>query len=388
MDLSEASLKLHKKVQGKIAITSKVSVKTKRDLSLAYTPGVAAVCRAIARSPEKAYDYTIKANTVAIVTDGSAVLGLGNIGAEAALPVMEGKALLFKEFAGLNAFPLCFNTHNPLEIITGVKNIAPAFGGINLEDIKAPECFEIEAALQDLGIPVFHDDQHGTAIVILAGLINAAKVVGKRLENMKIVINGAGAAGIAVAKLLSCVGYDKRICTSVRDVIVLDSKGAIYKGRSGLNKYKHEIAQIVNKSDYRGSLPGALKGADVFIGVSTGGVLKPEMIKHMAEKPIIFAMANPIPEIMPKEAKRAGAAIIGTGRSDFPNQINNVLAFPGVFLGALQARSKTITNEMKLAAAYALATCVTPTTERILPDPLDKNVASRVAAAVKRAAKE
>lgn len=389
MDYGDESLSLHKKAKGKIEIRSKVHVKNKSDLSLAYTPGVAAVSRAIARDPRKAYDYTMKGNAVAIVSDGSAVLGLGNIGAEAALPVMEGKAVLFKEYAGIDAFPLCFRDQDPKEIIEAVQNIAPVFGGVNLEDIKAPQCFEIESALQNIGIPVFHDDQHGTAVVILAGLINAAQVVGKQLEDLTIVVNGAGAAGIAVTKLLSCVGYDKRICTSVKDIIVIDSKGIIAKGRKNLNPYKQEIAEVTNKTGIKDGLSKALEGADVFIGVSVGNVLTPEAIKTMAPKPIVFGMANPTPEIMPSLAKKAGAAVVGTGRSDFPNQINNVLAFPGIFRGALDARATVINNEMKLAAAYALAHFLKkPTAEKVLPDPFEKGVVKAIASAVKKAAEE
>ena len=388
MDVYEESLMLHKEKNGKIEIQSKIKLRNKKDLSLAYTPGVAGVCKAIASSPEKAYEYTLKGNTVAIVSDGSAVLGLGNIGAQAAIPVMEGKALLFKEFAGINAFPLCFENQNPQGIIEAVKNIAPVFGAVNLEDIKAPQCFEIEAALQDIGIPVMHDDQHGTAIVILAALMNAAKVVGKELEDLQIVVNGAGAAGTAVTKLLSCVGYDRRICHAVKDIIVLDSQGTIYQGRGGLNRYKDEISKITNKSRIKGTLKDAVKGADVFIGVSVAGALKPEMIGEM-DKPIIFAMANPVPEIMPNLAKKAGAVVIGTGRSDFPNQVNNALAFPGVFLGALHAHARMINNEMKLAAAYALSQCVSsPNAEKIIPDPFDKKVVPAIAAAVRKAAQE
>ncbi|MBI4182303.1 MAG: NADP-dependent malic enzyme [Candidatus Aenigmarchaeota archaeon] len=389
MDLSAEALELHAQARGKIQVAAKVPLRDRRDLALAYTPGVAAVCRAIARDPAEAYRYTIKGNTVAIVTDGSAVLGLGNIGAAAALPVMEGKALLFKAFAGIDAFPLCFTTQSPQDIIQAVRNIAPAFGGVNLEDIKAPECFEIEAALQDLGIPVFHDDQHGTAIVILAGLINAAKVVGKPLEGLRIVVNGAGAAGTAVAKLLTCVGYDRKLCTPVRDIIVLDSRGILHPSRTDLNPAKQELARLTNRSLLQGGLPEALQGADVFIGVSKGGLLPPDLIRSMAPRAIIFAMANPVPEIMPDLARAAGAAVVGTGRSDFPNQINNALAFPGVFLGALRARARSITSGMKLAAAYALAAAVpTPSVEEVIPDPFDPRVAEAVAQAVAAAARE
>ncbi|MBI4021266.1 MAG: NADP-dependent malic enzyme [Candidatus Aenigmarchaeota archaeon] len=383
------ALDLHRRLRGKIEIHSKIQVTDRKTLSLVYTPGVAAVSTAIAEAPEKAYDYTMKGNAVAIVTDGSAVLGLGNIGAEAALPVMEGKALIFKAFAGIDAIPLCFKDQNPREIIDAVKNIAPGFGGINLEDIKAPECFDIEAALQGIGIPVMHDDQHGTAIVILAGLINAAKVVGKRLEDLRIVVNGSGAAGTAVAKLLSCVGYDRRICTSVKEIIVLDSKGIIHRKRPDLNPYKRELVGFTNPAGVQGGLEDALCGADVFIGVSTGKVLPAASIRRMAKQPIVFAMANPTPEIMPDLARNAGAAVVGTGRSDFPNQVNNALVFPGIFRGALDARATVINSEMKLAAAYALAKCVPhPTAEKILPEIFDKSIVLRIAAAVAQAATE
>ena len=381
--MDNEAIKLHKEKRGKLEIKSKVALATKKDLSLAYTPGVAAVSSAIAKDKSKVYDYTIKQNSVAVVTDGSAVLGLGNIGPEAALPVMEGKAILFKEFADIDAYPICLATQNSDEIISIVKNIAPGFGGINLEDISAPRCFEIEQALQEIGIPVMHDDQHGTAVVVLAGLINATKVVGKELTQLKVVINGSGAAGMAIAKLLLCLGYEKKTCTPVKEIILCDSKGIIYERRNDLNKYKKELAKATNRKKIKGTLEDALQGADVFIGVSVGGALKKEYIKKMADKPIIFAMANPVPEIMPDEAK--GAAVVATGRSDFPNQINNVLAFPGIFRGALDAKATQITCGMKLAAAHAIADCVAkPTKENIIPSPLEREVAKKVSEAVRK----
>ncbi len=388
-DVKKESLDLHRKSKGKLEIKSKVPLATKKDLTLAYTPGVAAVSDAIARDINSAYDYTMKGNSVAVVSDGSAVLGLGNIGAEAALPVMEGKAILFKEFAGIDAFPICIKTQDEKEIVNIVKNIAPAFGGINLEDIAAPRCFYVEQQLQDIGIPVMHDDQHGTAVVILAGIINAAKVVGKQMEDLKIVISGAGAAGTATAKLLMCVGYDRRICTSVKEIIICDSKGIINRARSDLNDSKKELSQLTNRQQKSGTLRDAIKDADVFIGVSKGNVFPKELIESMGKDPIVFAMANPVPEIMPDEAKAAGARIAATGRSDFPNQVNNVLGFPGIFRGALDARATRITNEMKLAAAYALAKRVKqPHEDAIIPDALDKSVAKIVAQAVSDAWKE
>lgn len=387
MDIYEESIKLHKKLHGKLEVVPKIKVKTKEDLSLVYTPGVAGVSRAIEKDPSLAYDLTIKGNTVAVVSDGSAVLGLGNIGALAAIPVMEGKALLFKEYAGLDAFPITVETQNTLEIVNLVKNISPVFAGINLEDIAAPRCFEVEEALQDLGIPVFHDDQHGTAIVILAALINASKLTGKKLTDLKVVISGAGAAGTAIANLLLCVGHDKLVCEPVREVIACDTKGIIGRNRPDIvnNPWKMRLAGITNRQNVTGTLEDALVGADVFVGVSKGDVLKPSWIKKMADKPIIFAMANPVPEIMPDEAYKNGAFVVGTGRSDLPNQINNVLAFPGVFLGAIEARAKTVTNGMKISAAFALADCVkSPTIDNILPSPLDKKVPRAIADAVKK----
>ncbi len=368
------ALELHKK--GKFEIRSKVPLANKEDLSLAYTPGVAEPCMEIFRNKTLVYDYTSKWNTVAVVTDGSAVLGLGNIGPEAALPVMEGKALLFKEFANIDAIPICLGTQDTDEIVKTVKYLAPSFGGINLEDISAPRCFEIEERLkEELDIPVFHDDQHGTAVVVLAGLINALQVVGKTYSDARVVISGAGAAGIATTRLLQKYGF--------WDIILVDSKGIIYEGRHELNYAKKEIAKTTNKHMLAGSLGDAMKGADVFIGLSAPCIVTKEMVKSMRE-PIIFAMANPVPEIMPDEARYAGARVMATGRSDFPNQINNVLAFPGIFRGALDARIKKITDEMKIAAAKTLANIVEePTESYIIPDVFNKNVVKRIAEAVK-----
>ena len=380
MDYNKESLEMHEKLKGKLEVKSKVPLISKDDLSTAYTPGVAEASRKIHQNPEDVYKYTIKANSVAVISDGSAVLGLGNIGPEAALPVMEGKAILFKEFADIDAFPICLNTQNPKEIIQTIKNIAPVFGGINLEDFKAPECFEIEQSLQDIGIPVMHDDQHGTAVVVLAGLINSLKLTNKSKEQVKIIINGAGAAGIAITKLLLRYGF--------KNILMLDSKSIIYQGRDNLNSSKEEIAIITNLDNIKGDLTQALNRADIFIGVSKANLVTEQMIKSMNKDPIIFAMANPIPEIMPNLAKRAGAKIIATGRSDFPNQVNNVLAFPGIFRGALDIRAKRITDEMKLAAAEALAGAIEPTVDMILPNALDKSVVPRVAGAVKRVYKE
>ncbi|MFH1256527.1 MAG: NADP-dependent malic enzyme [Candidatus Diapherotrites archaeon] len=389
MDFFSESLKMHEKLKGKIELHSKIPVDSREALSIAYTPGVAQACKEIAANPSRVFDLTLKSNSVAVVSDGSAVLGLGNIGAEAAIPVMEGKSVLFKEFAGVDAFPICLKTQDSAEIIETVKRIAPVFGGINLEDISAPRCFEIEAALQDLGIPVFHDDQHGTAIVVRAALINALKVVGKKIEGIKIVVNGAGAAGTAVARLLKCFEVDSSICFSAKEVIVCDSKGAIFEGREGLNPAKQELAKITNSEKLSGSLADALKGADAFIGVSVANVVSKEMVKSMNEGAIVLAMANPVPEIMPQDAIDAGAAVVGTGRSDFPNQINNVLAFPGVFRGALDSKATKINNEMKIAASNALAECVPkPSKDRILPYALEKDVAKKIAEAVAKAAKE
>jgi malate dehydrogenase (oxaloacetate-decarboxylating) len=373
--MEDQILNYHSKYKGKIKIEVTTPIKNKEDLSIAYTPGVAEVSKIIAQDPEKVFDYTIKPHTVAIVSDGSAVLGLGNIGALAAIPVMEGKAALFKTFAGIDAFPICLNTQVPSEIINIVKNIAPVFGGINLEDIAAPRCFEIEENLQDLGIPVMHDDQHGTAVVVLAGLINAAKVVGKKLSDLQIVVNGAGAAGNAISRLLS---------EKVKNVIVVDSKGIISRVRRDIDPYKIKLLEITNKENISGDLRKALKNSDVFIGVSKANLLVSDDIKLMNKNPIVFAMANPIPEIMPDEAKRGGAAVVATGRSDMPNQVNNSLAFPGIFKGALEVRAKKITKEMKIAAAEALAEMVAnPTAEKIIPGPFDKGVADAVSAAIK-----
>ena len=377
MDYGKQSLVLHKKHHGKLAIVSKVPLKTRDDLSIAYTPGVAEPCREIAKDKSKAYDYTIKANTVAIVTDGSRVLGLGNIGPEAALPVMEGKAILFKEFGDVDAFPICLATQDIDEIVETVKRIAPVFGGINLEDIEAPKCFEVENRLRkELDIPVFHDDQHGTAIVVLAGLLNALKGMRKRMEDVRIVVNGAGAGGNAIAKMLVTAG--------ARHVLSCDRAGVIYRGRKEhMTPYKEELAMATDKR----TLTDAMHGADVFIGISAPGIVTEAMIRSMAKDAIVFAIANPVPDIMPDIAKRAGARIIATGRSDFPNQVNNVLAFPGVFRGALDARARQITDKMQLAAARALASLVRkPSENYIIPSALDKKVAHAVAKAVKDAA--
>ncbi len=386
-DIYRRSIELHEKLQGKIEVTNKIAVDSTDTLSLVYSPGVAQPCLEIEKNPERAYDMTMKGNTIAVVTNGTAVLGLGNIGPLASLPVMEGKAMLFKKFAGINAVPICIDSTNPRHIIETITRIAPAFGGINLEDIKAPESFEIEEKLQDLGIPVFHDDQHGTAIVTLAALINAAKVTGKRLEDMKVVINGAGAAGIAIAKLLRCFHIDSELCVSVKQLIVCDSKGAIHRFRNDLNKAKTELLKYSNFQDIKGDIHDVIKGADVFVGVSKGNTLTQADIKNMSPDPVIFAMANPTPEIMPEDAFEAGASIVGTGRSDYPNQINNVLAFPGIFKGALMARAATISTEMKLAAAYAIARSVeNPTKDMLIPSALDTSLADVVAKAVEQAA--
>ena len=387
-EIYKESLALHEKHRGKLEIHAKVPLKNTHDLSLAYTPGVAEVCREIAKDKNLAYKYTLKANTIAIVTDGSAVLGLGNIGGYAAIPVMEGKAILFKEFAGIDAFPICFENYDT-DFTDQVKNIAPVFGGINLEDIAAPKCFEVEDALQDIGIPVMHDDQHGTAVVVLAALLNSCKVTGKKYEDLKIVICGAGAAGYAITRLLKCIGYDPNVCATVHEIIVCDTKGTIFRGREGLykNKYKFIIAEETNRKALSGTLADALKGADVFIGVSGPEIVTEEMILSMNKDPIVFALANPVPEIWPDAAKNGGAAVVGTGRSDFPNQINNVLAFPGIFRGALDARATRITDEMKIAAAHAIAGYIKkPKNDQILPNILDKNVTRAVAAAVAKAA--
>jgi len=388
MDIYEESIEMHKEKKGKLEIVSKVELKTTKDLSLAYTPGVAQPCREINKDISKVYDYTIKQNTVAVVSDGSAVLGLGNIGAEASIPVMEGKCVLMKTFGGVNAFPICVKTQDVDEIVNIVRNIAPIFGGINLEDISAPRCFEIEERLQDIGIPVFHDDQHGTAIVVLAAMMNALKVVKKKMNDMKVVVSGAGAAGIAVTKMLKCVGVEGA-CVSVKDVIMVDSKGIVNKGRDDLNDAKKEMVEITNNEGSEGGLAEAMKGADVFIGVSAPGIVTEDMVKSMKDDAIVLAMANPTPEIMPDLALHAGAVVVGTGRSDFPNQINNVLAFPGVFRGALDAKAIRITMRMKIAAANALADFINePTKEKILPYALEEGVGEAIAAAVKKTAIE
>ena len=378
-DIQKLSLKMHNKHKGKICVESKVPLKTRMDLALAYTPGVAEPCREIAKDKKKIYDYTSKSNLVAVVTNGTAVLGLGDIGPEASLPVMEGKAVLFKTFGGVDAFPIAIDSKDTDEIVNIVKKISSIFGGINLEDIKAPECFEIEKKLDaEIEIPVFHDDQHGTAVVVLAGLINALKIVRKN-KKVKVVISGAGAAGIATAKLLLNYGF--------ANIILCDTKGVIHDGRNDLNFAKEEIAKVTNKEKIKGQIRDAMKGADVFIGVSAPGIVTKEMVRSMNKNAVVFAMSNPVPEIMPDEAKKGGAKIIATGRSDFPNQINNVLAFPGIFKGALAIRAK-ITDKMKLAAAEALAKMVKkPTPEKIIPSVFD-NVADSVAKAVKKAAEK
>ncbi len=379
MTTNEKALMLHEEWQGKITTVSKTPVKSREDLALAYTPGVAEPCKVIAEDKEAAYKYTMKANTIAVVSDGSAVLGLGNIGPEAAMPVMEGKAVLFKEFGGVNAVPICLDTQDTEEIIKAVTWLAPTFGGINLEDISAPRCFEIEERLKaTLNIPVFHDDQHGTAIVVLSGIINALKIIGKKKEDCRIVVNGSGAAGIAITKLLLRYGF--------KHAILCDSKGIVSKNSPKLNKVKLEMLEVTNLENKEGTLADAVVGADIFIGVSAPGVLTQDMVKTMNKDAIIFAMANPVPEIMPDEAKAAGARIVGTGRSDFPNQINNVVAFPGIFKGALEGRASQITEDMKLAAAEAIASLVDEkdlTEDNIMPQPFDPRVAETVAAAVK-----
>ncbi|HBB38105.1 MAG: Malate dehydrogenase (Oxaloacetate-decarboxylating) [Candidatus Magasanikbacteria bacterium GW2011_GWD2_43_18] len=376
--MSEA-LNFHKKLKGKIEIISRVPITTREDLSLAYTPGVADACRAIVADPSQVYELTRKHNMVAVVTDGSAVLGLGNIGPAASLPVMEGKAILFKTFADVDAFPIALDTQDVEEIIETVIRIAPMFGGINLEDISAPRCFEIEERLQKaLHIPVFHDDQHGTAIVVLAGLYNALTVVNKKIGDITVTMSGVGAAGVAITKLLLLAG--------VKDVFLVDSKGLVYEGREDLNDVKIALATQTNKEKRMGTLADALKGADVFVGVSKPNLVTADMVKSMAPDAIIFAMANPDPEILPHLAKEAGAAVVATGRSDFPNQINNVLAFPGVFRGLLDARIPNVTNEMKLAAARGLAEAVEdPTADNIIPSPFEKGISTLVAEAVKKA---
>ena len=384
-DVKEAALRLHKEHQGKIEVGSKVPLEKSRDLTLAYSPGVAEPCLAIKDDPEKIYDYTAKGNMVAVVTNGTAVLGLGNIGAGAGLPVMEGKAILFKGFAGVDAFPICLNTQDPDEVVRTVELIAPGFGGINLEDIKAPQCFDIEKALKArLDIPVFHDDQHGTAIVVVSALINAFKLTGRKFEEAKFVVNGAGAAGQAITRLIESMGG--------KNIILCDTHGAIYTGRpEGMNPYKDDIATVTNPQHEAGTLAEVLRGADVFIGVSVADCVTPDMVKSMAKDPIIMAMANPTPEIMPDVAKAAGASVVGTGRSDFPNQVNNLLAFPGIFRGALDVRATDINDAMAAAAAHALANLVPAselTADNVITSLFNPDVAPTVAAAVAKAAIE
>ena len=379
MTLQEKALEMHRKWNGKLETTAKSHVSSREDLSIAYTPGVAEPCKVIAKDKEAAYTYTMKANTVAVVSDGSAVLGLGNIGALAAMPVMEGKAVLFKEFGGVNAVPICLDTQDTEEIIRTVVNIAPAFGGINLEDISAPRCFEIESRLKELlDIPVFHDDQHGTAIVVLAGIINAMKVTGKKKEDVQVVVNGAGSAGVAITKLLLTYGFPH--------VTMCDINGIIGEHSENLNWMQREMAEVTNLEKKTGTLADALKGADIFVGVSAPGIVTKEMVSSMNRESILFAMANPVPEIMPDLAREAGARVVGTGRSDFPNQVNNVVAFPGIFRGALEGRATQITEEMKLAAAHAIAGLVPEeelNEENILPEAFDPRVADVVSRAVK-----
>ena len=380
MTTNEKALMLHEEWKGKLTTESKVPIKSREDLALAYTPGVAEPCKVIAKEPEAAYKYTIKSNTIAVISDGSAVLGLGNIGPLAAMPVMEGKAVLFKEFGGVNAVPICLDTQDTEEIIQTIKNIAPAFGGINLEDISAPRCFEIETRLkQELNIPVFHDDQHGTAIVVLTDIINSLKITNRKKEECSVVINGSGAAGIAIAKLLFNYG--------IKDIVLCDSKGIISKNRTDLNDCKKELLEFTNKRNVSGKLADAMVGTDIFVGVSAPNSVTEDMVKSMNKDCIIFAMANPDPEILPDKAKAAGARIVGTGRSDFPNQINNVVAFPGIFKGALEGHAPQITEEMKLAAAYAIADLVSDeelNEEFIMPEAFNPIVADKVAEAVKK----
>ena len=379
MTTNEKALLMHEKWNGKLETVSKTPVKTREDLAIAYTPGVAEPCKVIAKDKEAAYKYTMKANTVAVVSDGSAVLGLGNIGPYAAMPVMEGKAVLFKEFGNVNAVPICLDTQDTEEIIKAVTYLAPGFGGINLEDISAPRCFEIEERLKEiLDIPVFHDDQHGTAIVVLAGVINALKVVGKKKEDCRVVVNGAGSAGVAITKLLLTYGFP--------NIIMCDKVGIVSKDTEGLNWMQKKMTEVTNLNNETGSLADALKGADIFIGVSAPNIVTPEMVASMNHDSILFAMANPVPEIMPDVAKAAGARVVGTGRSDFPNQVNNVIAFPGIFKGALEGRATQITEEMKLAAAEAIAGLVPAdklSDDNIMPEAFDPQVAEVVADAVK-----
>ena len=388
VDIVAESLALHEQYQGKIAVHSKVPLANRRDLSLAYTPGVASVSRAIAENPDLAYTYTIKRNTIAIVTDGSRVLSLGNVGGYAAIPAMEGKALLFKKLADIDAFPICFEKYHT-ELADDIRNIAPVFGGIALEDIAAPRCFELEESLQGIGIPVMHDDQHGTAIVILAALLNACKVTGRRFEDLSIVVSGSGAAGFAITRMLAGIGYSPGLFPRVNDIIVCDRKGIIHRHREGLyaNKYKFIVAEETNKGGRTGTLADALAGADVLIGVSAPDLVTPRMVRSMNTKPIVFTLANPAPEIHPHDALLAGAAVVGTGRGEFPNQINYALAFPGLFRGALDVCATRISDEMKLAAAHAIADSVKkPRKDRILPPVLSRDLVKTVASAVSEAA--
>ncbi len=377
--MENKALEMHRKWNGKLETVAKSKVHTREDLAIAYTPGVAEPCKVIAEDKSAAYTYTMKANTIAVVSDGSAVLGLGNIGACAALPVMEGKCVLFKEFGNINAVPICLDTQDTEEIIATVKNIAPAFGGINLEDISAPRCFEIEARLKELlDIPVFHDDQHGTAIVVLAGIINALRLTGKKKEDCKVVINGAGSAGVAITKLLLTYGFP--------DITLCDRSGILTKGRADLNWMKKQMAEVTNPENRSGTLADALAGADIFVGVSSPNAVTPDMVASMKKDAILFALANPVPEILPDAAKAAGARVVGTGRSDFPNQVNNVVAFPGIFKGALEGRASQITEEMKLAAATAIASLVSDeelSDDYIMPEAFDPRVADAVSQAVK-----
>ncbi|BDU50024.1 NAD(P)-dependent malic enzyme [Haliovirga abyssi] len=386
MSLREKALKLHREGRGKLEVKSKFKLETKDDLALLYTPGVAEPCKEIAKDKEKVYEYTTKGNTVAVVTDGTAVLGLGDIGPEAALPVMEGKAILFKEFADIDAIPICLDSKDVEDIVKTVKLLSPSFGGINLEDISAPRCFEIEARLiKELDIPVFHDDQHGTGIVVLAGILNSLKLVKKKIEDVKIVINGGGAAGTSIAKHILSAGAKNLIVCDLNGAISSDDENSLVKS------HHRDLAKITNPNNEKGNLKEILKGADVFVGVSRGNLLNEEMVKSMAKGSIVFAMANPVPEIMPDVAKKAGATVVGSGRSDFPNQINNILAFPGIFRGALDARVGDITEEMKLAASYAIAGIIEEneiTEEYVIPSPFDRRVANAVAEAVKKIAKK
>lgn len=381
--LDDRAIALHEERQGKISIRLETPLETRDDLALAYSPGVAAPCREIVDEPSRLRDLTVAGRAVAVVTDGTAVLGLGDIGPKAAMPVMEGKAALFRRFGGLDAWPICLDTSTPDEVVDAVRAIAPGFAGINLEDIAAPECFEIEERLQDLGIPVMHDDQHGTAVVLLAAMIGACELTGRKLSDLNVVIAGAGAAGTAIAKLLTCVGFDSDRCEPVRDIIVCDSRGIIHEQRNNLSPEKRALLEYTNRGGREGSVHDALEGADVFVGVSRAGLLSTADVERMAPAPMLFPMANPDPEIDPALATAAGAAVVGTGRSDYPNQVNNVLAFPGIFRGAIEAGATAITPEMKVAAAFALARCVgTPTRDRVLPGPYDEGVAEAVADAV------